>query len=64
MPESVCDHSEARGFTSLQQEEVEYNFSGFIPTNKQTNKHQVGFAAALRTDKVHLTPNRDKYSTS
>ena len=27
-----------RGFTSLQTKEAEYSFSGFIPTNKQTNK--------------------------
>jgi len=28
-----------RGFTSLPPQEVEYSASGFIPTNKQTNKH-------------------------
>jgi len=27
-----------RGFTSLPTQEAEYSFSGFIPTNKQTNK--------------------------
>ena len=27
-----------RGFTSLQKKEAEYSFSGFITTNKQTNK--------------------------
>jgi len=27
-----------RGFTSLQEKELEYGFSGFIPTNKKTNK--------------------------
>ena len=27
-----------RGFTSLQEKEAEYSFSGFITTNKQTNK--------------------------
>jgi len=26
-----------RGFTSLPTQEVEYGFSGFIPTNNQTN---------------------------
>jgi len=28
-----------RGFTSLPTQEAEYSLSGFIPTNKQTNKH-------------------------
>jgi len=27
-----------RGFTSLPTQEVKYSFSGFVPTNKQTNK--------------------------
>jgi len=30
-----------RGFTSLTTQEAEYSFSGFIPTNKQTNKQTV-----------------------
>jgi len=34
-----------KGFDSLPTQEVEYDLSGFIPTNKQTNKQSLNYVA-------------------
>jgi len=42
-----------RGFTSLQTKEEEYSFSGFIPTNKQTN-YATGAARTIRNARTPI----------
>jgi len=41
VPLPVCEHSEPGGLLFSQQE-AEYSFSGFILTNKQTNREIAG----------------------